>query len=82
MAGVVPVCIFLDEASIYTFVDLAFHLVDLVLWGGVWTPPYHRPFKLWLQSEVYPDQFFARQGWGQRSKKFLIFLDELTETGV
>ena len=38
MAGIVPVFILLDEASIYTFLDLAFDLVDLVLWGGVWTP--------------------------------------------
>ena len=35
MAGVVPLFIFPDKASIYTFRDLAFDLVDLVLWGGV-----------------------------------------------
>ena len=34
MAGVVPVFIFLDEASIYTFLDLPFDLVDLVLGAG------------------------------------------------
>ena len=82
MAGVVPVFIFLDEASIYTFLDLAFDLVNLVLWGWVWTPSHQRPFKLWLGFEVHLDQFFARQGWGQHSKNLLIFLDELTETGV
>ena len=82
MAGVVPVFIFLDEASIYTFLDLAFDHVDLVLWGGVWTPTYHRPFKLWFEFEVHLDQFFAKQGRGQCSKNLLIFLDELTETGV
>ena len=82
MAGVVPVFIFLDEASIYTSLDLALHLVNLVLWGGVWAPSYHRPFKLWFEFEVYLDQLFARQGWGQRSKKLQIVLDELTETGV
>ena len=53
-----------------------------LLWGGVWTPSYHRPFKLWFEFEVHLDQFFARQGWGQRSKTLLTFLDELTETGV
>ena len=31
MAGIVSVFIFLDEASIYAFLDLAFNLVDLVL---------------------------------------------------
>ena len=82
MAGVVPNFLFLDEASIYTFLDLAFDLVDLVLWGGVWPPSYHRPFKLWFEFEVHLDQFFARQGWGQRSKNHLVFLDELIETGV
>ena len=35
MAGVVPVVIFLAKASMYTFLDLAFNLVDLVLWSGV-----------------------------------------------
>ena len=64
------------------FLDLAFDLVDLVLWGRVWTPSYGRPFKLWFEFEVHLDQFFARQGWGQRSKNLLILLDELTETGV
>ena len=68
MAAVVPVFIFLNEASIYTFLDLAFHLFDLVLWGGVWTPSYHRPFKLWFEFEVRLDQFFARQGGGNAPK--------------
>ena len=82
MAGIVPVFMFLDKATIYAFPDLAFHLVEMVLWGGVWTPSHHRPFKLGFEFEVHVDQFFARQGWGQRSKNFLLFLDELTETGV
>ena len=30
MAGLVPVFIFVDVASIYTFLDLAFSLVDSV----------------------------------------------------
>ena len=78
MARVVPVFIFLNEASIYTY--LALDLVDLVLWGGVWTPSYHRPFKLWFEFQVHLDQLFARQGWGQRLNNLLIFLDELTGT--
>ena len=35
------VFILLDKAGIYTNQDVVFHLVDLVLWGGVWTPSYH-----------------------------------------
>ena len=31
MAGIVPVFLLSDEASIYTFLDLAFDLVALVL---------------------------------------------------
>ena len=82
MAEIVPVLIFFDKASIYAFLDLAFDLVDLVLWGGVWTRSYHRPFELWFEFEVHLDQFFATEGWGQRSKNLLVFLDERTETGV
>ena len=74
--------ILLDEASIYTLLDLAFDLVDLVLWGGVWTPLHYRPFKLWLEFEVHLDQFLTRQWWGQRSKNLLILVDELSETGA
>ena len=77
-----PVFLLLDKANIYTFLDLAFHLVDLVSLGGVWTLSNHRPFKLVFEFEVRPDQFFAGQGWGERSKNLLVFLDELTETGV
>ena len=82
IAGIVPVFILLTEASIYTFLDLAFHLVDFVFWGGVWTPSNHTPFKLGFEIEVHLDQLFARQGWGQRSENLLVLLDELTKTGV
>ena len=82
MAGIVPMFIFLDEASIYTFMDMAFHLVDLVLWGGVPMPSHHRPFNLWFEFEVHLDQLFAGQVWGQHTKNLMIFLDELTETRV
>ena len=69
MAGIVSVFIFLDKASIYTFLYLVFDLVDLVLWGGAWTPSHYRPFSLWFEFEVHLDQLFARHCWGQRSKK-------------
>ena len=79
MAGTVSVFLRLNEASIYTFLDLAFDLVDLVLWGGLRTPSHHTHFKLLFESEVHLDQLFAKQGLGQRSKKLMIFLDELTQ---
>ena len=82
MAGVVPVFILFEEASIYAFLNLVFDLVDLVLWGGVWNPSQHRPLKPGFEFEVHLDEFFARQVWGQRSKKLQVFLDELIETGV
>ena len=46
MAGIVPVFIFLDKASIYIFLDLALNLFDFLLWDGVQMPSYQRPFKL------------------------------------
>ena len=82
MAGIVPVFVLLDGASIYTLLGLAFDLVGLLLWGGVRTPSYHRPSKLCFEIEVHLDQFFARQGWGQHLKTLVVFLDELTQTRV
>ena len=61
--------IFLAESSIYLFLDVVFNLLDLVLSGGVRMPSSHRPFKPLFEFEVYLDHRFARQGWGQRSKK-------------
>ena len=55
MAGIAPVFIFLDEGSIHTLLDLALDLVHLVLWGGVRTPSYHRPFNVWFEYEIYLD---------------------------
>ena len=46
MAGIVHVFLLLDKASIYTFLDLALNPVNLVLFGRIWMPSYHRPFKL------------------------------------
>ena len=59
MAGIVPVFILLDKASIFSFLDLAFDLVDLVLWGRTRMPSHHRPSKLWLEFEVHVDGLFA-----------------------
>ena len=82
MAGIVLVCIYVNEASKYAFLDLAFDLVDMVLWGGKWTPSHHRTFKLGFELKVHLDLVFARQGWGQRSRNLLVFLDELSDTRV
>ena len=82
MAGIVLVFICIDEWSIYTFLDLAFDLVDSVLSGGVWMPSYHRPIKLWFGCEANLDQYFATEGVVQRSNNLRVFLDELTETGI
>ena len=73
VARVVPVFLFLDKASIFTFLGLALNHVDLFLWGGVRTPSYHRPFELWFQFEVHLDEPFTRQEWGQLQKPPGIF---------
>ena len=45
MAGIVAVFMILDKASIDAFLDMAFHSVDLVLWGVVRTPSQRRPLQ-------------------------------------
>ena len=41
VTGVVPLFILLDGASIYTFLGLAFNLVDLLLRGRVGASPHY-----------------------------------------
>ena len=82
MADIVPVFILLDEASIYTFFDPVFDLVDVVLWGRVGATPHCRPLKLRFEFEVHLDHFFfARERWAQRSEHLLVFLDEIIRRG-
>ena len=69
MAGIVPVFIFLDEASINAFLDLAFNLVYLVFRGGLWTPSHHRPFKLGFEFELHLDQCFDKTEEGATLQK-------------
>ena len=64
MAGIVPVLIFLDVASIYAFLDKASNLVDLVLWGGVWTASYHRPSNSGLSLRSIWTSFLQDRGVG------------------
>ena len=68
MAGVVPVLILLDEASIYTLLDLALDPVDLVLWGGGWTPPHYQPFKAGLSLRSIWTSFLQDRGGGNAPK--------------
>ena len=82
MGGIVLVLIILEQASIYTFLDMAFDLVAFGLRGGFWTPSDNQPFRLRFQFEVDLNQFFVRQGWGQHSTLFLVFSDQLAQTRV
>ena len=62
--GVVPLLIFLHEASINTFLDLALDFFNLFLWSGVGTTPHSRLFKFRVQFQVHLNQFFTREGGG------------------
>ena len=70
--GVVPLLIFLHEASINTFLDLPLNFFNLFLWSGIWTTPQSRPFGFGFQFQVHPDQLFTRKGGRQGAKHFLI----------
>ena len=70
--GVVPLLIFLHEASINTFLDLALDFFNLFLWSGIGTTPHSRLFKFEFQFQVHPDQFFRREEGGQGAEYLLI----------
>ena len=72
MNGVVPLLIFLHEASINTFLDLALDLVNLFLWSGIGTTPHLRLFKFRFQFQVHLDQLFTREAGRQGAKHLLI----------
>ena len=57
--GVVPLLVFLYEASINTFLYLALHFFNLFLSSGVGTTSHSRFLKLRFQFQGHPDQFFA-----------------------
>ena len=48
-----------DDASDYIFWEVASSLVDLILWGWIWTLPQNRPFKVMSGYAVHLDQFLA-----------------------
>ena len=60
--GVVSPLIFFNEASIYTFLDLALDFFNLFLWSGIGTTPHSRLFKFRFQFHVHLDQIFTRTG--------------------
>ena len=70
--GVVPLLIFLHEASINTFLDLALAFFNLFLWSGIGTTPHSRLFKFGFQFQVHLDQFFTRKGGRQGAEHLLI----------
>ena len=70
--GVVPFLIFLYEASINTFLDLALDFFNLFLWSKVGTTPHSCLFRFRFQFQVHPDQFFSREGGRQGAEHLVI----------
>ena len=62
MVGVVPLLIFLNQASINTFLDLALDFFNLFLRRGVGTTSHSRLLRFRFQFQVHLDQFFYRTG--------------------
>ena len=80
--GVVSLLIFLNEASIYTLLDLALDFFNLFLWSGIGTTPHSRLFKLRIQFQVHLDQFFTREGRRQGAEHLLIGYQQFLQSGV
>ena len=72
MVGVVPLLIFLNEASITTFLDLALNFFNLFLRRGIGTTSHWRLLEFRFQFQVHLDQFFTGQGRRQGAKHLLI----------
>ena len=72
VVGVVPLLIFLNKASIKTFLDLALDFFILFLRSGLGTTPHTRLLKSRFQFQVHLDQFFAGQGRRQGAEHLLI----------
>ena len=62
MVGVVPLLIFLHEAGINTFLDLAHNFFNLFLRSGVGMTPHPCLLKFRFQFQVHLHQFFTGQG--------------------
>ena len=71
VVGVVPLLVFLNEASVNTFLDLALHFFNLFLRSGVGTTSHSRLLKFRFQLQVHPDQFFTGHGRRQGAEHLL-----------
>ena len=71
MVGVVCLFIFLHEASINTFLDLALDFFNLFLRSRLGTTPHSRLLKIRFQFQVLLDQFFTGQGRRQGTEHLL-----------
>ena len=69
---VVPLLIFLHEASINTFLDLALDFFNLFLWSGIGTMPHSPLFKFEFQFQVHLDRLCTREGGRQGAEHLLI----------
>ena len=72
MVGVVPLLIFLHEASINTVWDLALDFFNLFPRSRLGATPHSRFLKFWFQFQVHLDQFFTGQGRRQGAEHLLI----------
>ena len=72
VVGVVPLLIFLNEASINTYMDLALDFFNLFLRSGVGTTSHSRLLKFRFQFQVHLDQFSTGQGRRQGAEHQLI----------
>ena len=62
MLGVVPLLIFLNDAGINTFLDLALDFFNLFLKRWLGTTSHSSLLKFRFQFQVHLDQFFTGQG--------------------
>ena len=80
--GVVPLLIFLYEATLNAFLDLALDFFHLFLWSGIGTTPHSRLFKFGFQFQIHLDQFFTREGGWQGAEHLLIGYQQFLQSGV
>ena len=70
--GVVPLLIFLNEASINTFLELALNFFKLFLRRGIGMTSHPSLLEFRFQFQVHLDQFFTGQGRRQGAEHILI----------
>ena len=80
--GLIPLLIFLYEASMNTFLELALNFFDLFLRSGVGTTSQWRFIKLRFQFQVHLDQLFCRMGNAASAENLRIGRKQFLQTGV